>query len=29
MHYTLLERAVKSKQRISEEWIKIVKILAS
>ena len=29
MHYTLLERAVKSKQKISEEWIKIVKILAS
>jgi 6-phosphofructokinase 1 len=29
MHYTSLERAVKSKQRISEEWIKIVKILAS
>ena len=29
MHYTLLERAVKSKQRIPEEWIKIVKILAS
>jgi 6-phosphofructokinase 1 len=29
MHYTLLERAVKSKQRISEEWIQIVKILAS
>jgi 6-phosphofructokinase 1 len=29
MHYTLLEKAVKSKQRISEEWIRIVKILAS
>lgn len=29
MHYTLLEKAVKSKQKISEEWIKIVKILAS
>src|SRR5688572_7038114 len=29
MHFTSLERAVKSKQRISEEWIKIVKILAS
>ena len=29
MHYTNLERAVKSKQKISEEWIKIVKILAS
>ena len=29
MHFTLLEKAVKSKQRISEEWIRIVKILAS
>ncbi len=29
MHFTSLERALKSKQRISEEWIKIVKILAS
>jgi 6-phosphofructokinase 1 len=29
MHYTPLERAVKAKQRISEEWMKIVKILAS
>ena len=29
MHYTPLERAVKAKQRISDEWIKIVKILAS
>ncbi|RYG01028.1 MAG: 6-phosphofructokinase, partial [Chitinophagaceae bacterium] len=29
MHFTSLERAVKSKQRISEEWVKIVKILAS
>jgi 6-phosphofructokinase 1 len=29
MHYTLLEKAVKSKQKISEEWIRIVKILAS
>jgi 6-phosphofructokinase 1 len=29
MHFTSLEKAVKSKQRISEEWIKIVKILAS
>src|SRR5204863_8756547 len=29
MHYTLLERAVKSKQKISDEWIRIVKILAS
>jgi 6-phosphofructokinase 1 len=29
MHYTPLERAVKAKQSISEEWIKIVRILAS
>ena len=29
MQYTLLEKAVKSKQKISEEWLKIVKILAS
>ncbi|HEY8405435.1 MAG TPA: 6-phosphofructokinase, partial [Acholeplasma sp.] len=29
MEYTLLEKAVKSKQTISEEWLKIVKILAS
>lgn len=29
LHFTSLEKAVKSKQRISEEWIKIVKILAS
>lgn len=29
MHYTPLEKAVKAKQRISEEWIRIVKILAS
>ena len=29
MYYTPLAKAVKSKQRISEEWIKIVKILAS
>ncbi|MEN9569559.1 MAG: 6-phosphofructokinase [Bacteroidota bacterium] len=29
MHYTPLNEAVKKKQRISEEWIKIVKILAS
>ncbi len=29
MHYTSLEKAVKSKQRLSEDWIKIVKILAS
>ena len=29
MHYTPLEKAVKAKQKISEDWIKIVKILAS
>jgi hypothetical protein len=29
MHYTPLNEAVKKKQRISEEWIKIVKILAT
>ena len=29
MHYTPLERAVKAKQRISDEWIKMVRILAS
>ena len=29
MQYTPLEKAVKAKQRISDEWIKIVKILAS
>ncbi len=29
MHYTPLEKAVKAKQRISEDWMKIVKILAS
>ena len=29
MHYTPLERAVKAKQRISDEWMKIVRILAS
>jgi 6-phosphofructokinase 1 len=29
MSYTPLEKAVKAKQRISEEWLKIVKILAS
>ena len=28
MHYTPLNEAVKKKQRISEEWLKIVKILA-
>lgn len=29
MHYTPLDKAIKSKQRISEEWLRIVKILAS
>ena len=29
MHYTPLDEAVKKKQRISDEWLKIVKILAS
>jgi 6-phosphofructokinase 1 len=29
IHYTPLEKAVKAKQRISDEWMKIVKILAS
>lgn len=29
MHYTPLNEAVKKKQRISEEWMKIVRILAS
>jgi 6-phosphofructokinase 1 len=29
MHYTPLNEAVKKKQRISEEWMKIVKILAT
>lgn len=29
MHYTPLDEAVKKKQRISEEWLKIVKILSS
>lgn len=29
MHFTPLERAVKAKQKISDEWLKIVKILAS
>lgn len=29
MHFTPLEKAVKAKQRISDEWMKIVKILAS
>ena len=29
MHYTPLENAVKAKQKINDEWMKIVKILAS
>lgn len=29
MHYIPLEKAVKNKGKISEEWMKIVKILAS
>jgi 6-phosphofructokinase 1 len=29
LHYTPLDEAVKKKQRISEEWMKIVKILSS
>lgn len=29
MHYTPLDKAVKAKQKISEDWLKIVKILAS
>jgi len=29
MNYIPLEKAVKSKQRVSDEWLKIVKILAS
>jgi 6-phosphofructokinase 1 len=29
LHYTPLDKAVKAKQRISDEWMKIVKILAS
>ena len=29
MHYTPLDQAVKQKQRISEDWMKIVKILSS
>ena len=29
MHFTPLEKAIKAKQRISDEWMKIVKILAS
>ncbi len=29
LHYTPLDKAVKAKQRVSDEWMKIVKILAS
>lgn len=29
MHYTPLDKAIKAKQSISDEWLKIVKILAS
>jgi 6-phosphofructokinase 1 len=29
MHYIPLNEAIKKKQRISEEWMKIVKILSS
>lgn len=29
MHYTPLDKAVKAKQRISDDWLRIVKILAS
>jgi 6-phosphofructokinase 1 len=29
MHFTPLEKAVKAKQRLSDEWLKIVHILAS
>ncbi len=29
MHYTPLEKAIKAKQRISDDWLKIVRILAS
>ena len=29
MHYTPLDKAVKAKQRINEDWLKMVKILAS
>jgi 6-phosphofructokinase 1 len=28
LHYTPLDKAVKAKQKMSEEWLKIVKILA-
>ncbi|HRE51263.1 MAG TPA: 6-phosphofructokinase [Flavitalea sp.] len=29
MHYTPLEKAVKAKQKLSDDWLKIIKILAS
>jgi 6-phosphofructokinase 1 len=29
MHYTPLDNAIKAKQKISNEWLNIVKILAS
>ena len=29
MHYTPLDKAVKARQKINDEWLKIVKILAS
>jgi len=29
IHYTPLEKAVKAKQKIGDEWLKVVKILAS
>jgi 6-phosphofructokinase 1 len=29
MHYTPLDNAVKAKQKISNDWLRIVKILAS
>jgi len=29
MHFTPLEKAIKAKQRISDDWLKIIRILAS
>jgi 6-phosphofructokinase 1 len=29
IHYTPLEKAVKAKQKISDDWLRIIKILAS
>jgi 6-phosphofructokinase 1 len=29
LHYTPLDKAVKAKQKVNPEWLKIVKILAS